>query len=119
MTNYVRIVKEDLIKDEIHTIRNTLRVVRACQGLRGLLERETYLDSTFRKADFHGYLLPEEDVRIVGPIETPFELVQLGRCEPRSVPFLLGRLVIALPDRCRVPCNDDLFLDKQRQLIIN
>ena len=79
----------------------------------------TYLDSTFREADFHGYLLPEEDVRIVGPIETPFELVQLGRCEPRSVPFLLGRLVIALPDRCRVPCNDDLFLDKQRQLIIN
>lgn len=66
----------------------------------------TYLDSTFREADFHSYLLSEKDVRIMGPIETPFELVQLGRCEPRSVPFLLGRLVIALPDRCRVPYNN-------------
>lgn len=65
------------------------------------------MDSTFREADFHSYLLSEEDVRIVGPIETPFELVQLGRREPRPVPFLLGGLVIALPDRCRVPYNND------------
>lgn len=115
MTNYVGIVKENLIKDEIRSIGDTLqRLVKACKT-RGLLEREkrTYLDSTFREADFHSYLLSEEDVRIVGPIETPFELVQLGRCEPRSVPFLLGRFVIALPDRCRVPCNDDLFLNNR------
>lgn len=115
MTNHVGIVKENLIKDEIRSIGDTLRrLVKACKT-RGLLEREkrTYLDSTFREADFHSYLLSEEDVRIVGPIETPFQLVQLGRCEPRSVPFLLGRFVIALPDCCRVPCNDDLFLNNR------
>lgn len=32
---------------------------------------DTYLHPTFREANFQSYLLPEENVRIVGPIETP------------------------------------------------
>lgn len=63
---------------------------------------ETYLYSTFCEANFHSYLLPEEDVRVVCSIETPFQFVQLGRCKSRSVAFLLGRFVITLSNRSRV-----------------
>jgi len=58
----------------------------------------TYLDATFREADPQGYLLPQEDVRVVSFAETPFQLVELGGREARPMPFLLRGFVIALPD---------------------
>ena len=76
----------------------------------------TYLDTTFREADFHSYFLPEEDVRVVCSIETPFKLVQLGWCESRPMPFLLGGFVIALSDRRRVSCGrKQIFQSSQIQ----
>jgi hypothetical protein len=43
------------------------------------------LNSDFRQIDFHGQLLATVDVRVVGLLKGPFQLVQLERRERRPV----------------------------------
>lgn len=54
-----------------------------------------YLNSSFAEIETHGQFLASEDVRILGLLEGPFQLVQLeGReSRPRSAHFAAARLL--------------------------
>lgn len=56
---------------------------------------EFYLNSSFAEIETHGQFLASEDVRILGLLEGPFQLVQLEGRErrPRSAHFAAARLL--------------------------
>ena len=54
-----------------------------------------YLNADFRQVDLHGQLLPAVDVRVVGLLEGPLQLMELIGGEGGAVsPVLLLRVVI-------------------------
>lgn len=64
----------------------------------------THLHSRFRQTDPHRYFFSHKNIRIVGLGETPFELVQLGRGEPRPVSLLFcGFVAVVRTAPHRVP----------------
>ena len=50
------------------------------------------------QSDPHGELLPHEDVWVVSLAKASLQLVELARCEPRSVTFLFGVFVLDSED---------------------
>lgn len=56
----------------------------------------THLDADFRQIDLHGELLPGVDVRVVGLLKRPLELVQLVGGEGRPVTTVLLLAAVAV-----------------------